>query len=64
LDRVHGVAADATNLAAFERAEQLGLRSQRQFANLVEKQRAAIGSLEQPRTSLVRAGEGAAHVAK
>jgi hypothetical protein len=42
----------------------VSLRSQRQFANLVEKQRAAIGSLEQPRTSLVRAGEGAAHVAK
>ena len=39
-------AADALDLALFENAQQLGLHDRRHVADLVEKQRAAMGLLE------------------
>ncbi len=52
-------AADALEALLFERAENLGLQRQRQVADLVEKQRAAVGHLELARLSGHRAGERA-----
>ena len=43
---------------------QLGLRRQRHVADLVQKQSAAVGVLEQARLVLGGAGEGALHVAE
>ena len=40
-------AADARELALLEHAQELGLHRQRQLADLVEEQRAAVGGLEQ-----------------
>ena len=40
-------AADAADLALLERAQQLRLEIERQLAELVEEQRAAVGLLEQ-----------------
>ncbi len=37
------------HFAFLQHAQQLGLRRQRQFANFVQKQRAAIGAAHQPR---------------
>src|SRR5690606_13766264 len=39
---------------------QLGLERERQLADLVEEERAALGELEAPGARAVRAGEGAA----
>src|SRR6185295_3274280 len=54
--------ADALDLSRLENAQQLRLHGQRQLADLVEEQRAAVGRLEQPRLVVGRAGERAAHV--
>ena len=58
------VAAEALEAALLEHAQQLGLRDQRQVADLVEEQRAAVGQLEAPGLAVVRAGEGALLVAE
>ncbi len=47
--RVHGQQAgraDPGHMALLEHAEQLGLRRERQLADLIEEQRAALGRLE------------------
>ena len=64
VDRAQRVAADAPHLAALEHAQQLGLQRGRRVADLVEQQRAAVRLLEEPRSRLHRAGEGAALVAE
>ena len=51
-DRDGPVAADAHHLPLFEHAQQLGLRRQRQLADLVEEQRASC------RRSRTRPGAG------
>ena len=43
--------ADAADLALLERAQQLRLQIDRQLAELVEEQRAAVGLLEQTRAA-------------
>ena len=58
------VLADAPDLAFLDRAQQLGLRTRREFADLVEKQRAAIRLLEQARAVGGRAGEGPARMSE
>src|SRR5690606_21334783 len=58
------VGADALDLAFLQRAQELGLRAERQLADLVEEQRAAIGELELTGTVRDRTGERAAHVAE
>ena len=53
------------DLALLQHAQQLGLQLERQLADLVEEQRAAVGLLEQAaRARAVGAGERAAHVAE
>ena len=47
-------AADALELALLQHAQQLRLRLERQLADLVEEQRAAVGELEAP-AALLRA---------
>src|SRR5207302_238774 len=51
--------ADALDLAALERAQQLGLEVDRELADLVEKQRAARRRLERTLARDHRAGERA-----
>ena len=50
-------AADAHELALLEHAQQLDLHLERQLADLVEEQRAAVGQLELADLARVRAGE-------
>ena len=54
----------ALQLAVLQYPQQLGLHAERQFADLIEKQRAAIGQFELATARAGRAGEGAAHVAE
>ena len=56
--------ADALDFAILNHAQQFGLHGQRGFADLVEKNRAAVGVFEQARAGVGGAGEGAAHVAE
>ena len=51
--------ADALESALFERAQDLGLQAEREIADLVEKQRAAMGELELAGLARDRAGERA-----
>src|SRR5262245_52472491 len=57
-------AAEATKLALLKNAQQLGLRVERQVADLVEEERGAVGLLEDAGSLGVRAREGAALVAE
>ena len=58
------VVAHPLQLAALHKAQQLGLQRQRHLADLVQKQRAAVGGFDAPRAPLHRAGKGAARMAK
>jgi hypothetical protein len=49
--------ADGADLLLLEHAQQLGLERQRQLADLVEEQRAAVGLGEEPAPRAVGAGE-------
>ena len=62
LDRL--ARADRLDLALLDRAQQLDLRGQRQLADLVEEQRAAVGLDELAGVAFGRAGEGALLVAE
>ena len=57
-------AADGLELLFLQDAEQLDLHVERQFADLVEEQRAAIGQLEAADAALERAGECALDVSE
>jgi hypothetical protein len=57
-------AAHALELALLQHAQQLHLHLERDLADLVEEQRAAVGQLEAPGLGLHGAGEGAALVAE
>ena len=56
--------ADALDLAFLQHAEQLALLLQRDLADLVEEQRAAVGELETADAVAQSAGEGASLVAE
>ena len=58
------VATDAVELAVAEHAQQTRLQVEGHVADLVEKQRAAVGLLEAAAAHGLRAGEGAALVAE
>ncbi len=61
----HGLApADRLDFALLQRAQQLDLRGERQFADLVEEQRAAVGLDELAGVLVGGAGEGALLVAE
>src|SRR6185312_16024840 len=51
--------ADALEPALLEHAQELGLKAERQLADLVEEQRAAVGHLEPAGLLFGRAGERA-----
>jgi hypothetical protein len=57
-------ATDAADGAGLEHAQQLGLQCQRQLADLVDQQRAAVRGLEQPLLARGRAGVGALFAAE
>ena len=56
--------AQAHQRALLQRAQQLGLHGQRQLANLVQKDGAAVGLLKPARTGCTGAGECAFFIAK
>lgn len=58
------VRAQALQLPALQDPQQLGLYRQRQFANLIQEQCAAIGQFELAPALAVGAGKGATHVAE
>ena len=64
VDAVRLHAADALELALLERAQELHLHLERDLADLVEEQRAAVGELEAAGAVADRAGERAALVAE
>ncbi len=55
---------DALELALLQRAQELHLHLDRDLADLVEEERAAVGELEAPRLARHGAGERAALVAE
>ena len=59
IDRGLTLAAQATQLAVFQNAQQFGLRADRHLANLVEQQGTALGQLEAADAALERPGERA-----
>ncbi len=64
VDAHRDLPADAIELAFCEHAQQPRLQLRRHVADLVEKQRAAVGLLEAPAPQLIRAGERALLVAE
>jgi hypothetical protein len=64
VDRPRPVLAHAPHLALLQDAQQLYLHRRRHVANFIEKQRAAIGRLEQAGAILRRARERAAGVSE
>src|SRR5690606_37210249 len=62
VDRVRAVVADALELALLEHAQELALQLDRDLADLVEEDRAAVGQLEAADAVAVRAGARALHV--
>jgi hypothetical protein len=56
------VVADALDLAALKKAEEFGLNSEREFADLVEEERAPVRRLDAADAGLDGSGEGAAGV--
>ena len=62
LDRLH--AAEAHELALLDHAQQLGLRLERDVADLVEEDAALVGEVEQPLLRVDGAGERALDVAE
>ena len=57
-------AANADEFAFLEDAEQLGLKNQREFANFIEENSAALGDFEKSFFLIDGAGEGAFFVAE
>ncbi len=56
--------ADALNLAFLQNAQKLGLQRQRHLADLVQKNSAAVGLLEQSDARIDGSGEGSLGVAE
>jgi hypothetical protein len=56
--------SDRLNLVRLDRAQQLGLELERQFADLVKEQRASVGGSEVSLRLLACVGKGAANVAE
>src|SRR5256714_2453795 len=59
-----GGVADAPKLAVLQETEKLRLGRQRQLADFVEEERAAVGGLDEAGAVAVGAGEGAANAAE
>src|ERR1043165_9070272 len=59
-----GGVADAAQFAVLQKAEELRLRRERELADFVEEERAAVGRLDETGAVTVGAGERAAHAAE
>jgi hypothetical protein len=55
---------DSLDLTVFQNAQQLGLRVQWHFTNLIEEERPAVGQFEPTKTSLVCSSKGPAFMAE
>ena len=64
IERHAAVAADRRYPALFERGQQLGLQVQRQVADFIEEDGAAIGRLEASDAIGTSIGEGTLHIAE
>src|SRR5206468_244494 len=64
VDRLLKVTSEAANGARLDRAQELRLDVERQLADLVEEDRAAVRLFEDASTIHLRAAERAAHVAE
>ena len=64
VERHLAVAADRPHRPLLQRAQQLRLQRERQLADLVEEERAAVRLHEEARARAARVGEGAARVAE
>src|SRR5262249_62255668 len=64
LHTTFAVGADPANRAILQDAQQLRLHHQWQFADFIEKDRAAVGGFKQSGTRPLGAGKGAAGVAE
>ena len=64
VDRLFGHRADRAHRALLDRAQQLRLHRQRQVADLVEEQRAAVGGLKEALAIVVGTGERALSIAE
>ena len=64
VDGAGALCADAFEIALLQHPQQLALQFERNFADLVEKQRAAVGEFEPADAVAHRAGEGAADMAE
>ena len=64
IDRNRLDAADRNHDSLLNRAQQLGLHHERQLADFIEKQRAAIGTADESERGGNGAGESALHVAE
>ncbi len=64
INRVGARRADRLDLVGLDRAQQLGLEAQRQLADFVQEQGAAVGRAEIAKRILARVGESAAHMAE
>ena len=62
VDAARPLLADTLELPFLNRAQQFALELERNFADFVEEQRAAISGLKPPGAITHRAGEGAFHV--
>ena len=64
IDLVLAIRAQALHLPVLQHAQQLGLYGERQFADFIQKQRAAVGQLKLATPVRHRSGKRAAHMAK
>src|SRR5262249_11516459 len=64
VDGARAATADRTDLARFERAQQLRLKLERQLADFLEEERSAVCFFEDASARVRRAGERAALVAE
>ena len=64
VDRHRLVGADGNHLALLERGQQFGLEVERQIADLIEEQGAAVRRLQPADAIAARIGEGALHMAE
>src|SRR5947209_1107284 len=62
--KTDSASADSAELPLLQESQQLRLRGERHFADLVEEQRAALTRLDEAGAVAIRAGERAAHVAE
>jgi hypothetical protein len=64
VDRNRFASAEPLDLAFLQKAQQARLALERQVADFVEQQRAAVGGFDATDLALIRAGERAAFIAE